>query len=263
MDLGLHDKVAIVTGSSRGLGLASARALVAEGCHVCISARGERRWPRPRWRWPRRRPPAPKCWPWLPTWPPRPASPGRRRHDRALRRGRRAGEQRRPGARRRPAGDDRRRLAGSVRPDAVPGDPRVAPGGAVDAGPRRRRDHDHLVDLRPRSRRPHDLQRGQGGRDQPGQVAGAAAGPRQHPREQRVARIDPVPRRVVGQAPAGRPRGHRRLHQGASCRSAASAAPRKSATSSPSWPRPAPAGSAARRSSSTAARAGRSRVAER
>jgi 3-oxoacyl-[acyl-carrier protein] reductase len=40
MDLGLHGKVAIVTGSSRGLGLASARALVAEGCHVCISARG-------------------------------------------------------------------------------------------------------------------------------------------------------------------------------------------------------------------------------
>ena len=41
MDLGLHGKVAIVTGSSRGLGLASARALVAEGCHVCISGRGE------------------------------------------------------------------------------------------------------------------------------------------------------------------------------------------------------------------------------
>lgn len=41
MDLGLRGKVAIVTGSSRGLGLASARALVAEGCHVCISARGE------------------------------------------------------------------------------------------------------------------------------------------------------------------------------------------------------------------------------
>ena len=43
MDLGLNDKVAIVTGSSRGLGLASARALVAEGCRVCICARGEER----------------------------------------------------------------------------------------------------------------------------------------------------------------------------------------------------------------------------
>ena len=41
MNLGLRGKVAIVTGSSRGLGLASARALVAEGCHVCLSARGE------------------------------------------------------------------------------------------------------------------------------------------------------------------------------------------------------------------------------
>jgi 3-oxoacyl-[acyl-carrier protein] reductase len=43
VDLGLTDKVAIVTGSSRGLGLASARALVAEGCRVCICARGEER----------------------------------------------------------------------------------------------------------------------------------------------------------------------------------------------------------------------------
>ena len=41
MDLGLRGKVAIITGSSRGLGLATARALVAEGCHVSISARGE------------------------------------------------------------------------------------------------------------------------------------------------------------------------------------------------------------------------------
>jgi 3-oxoacyl-[acyl-carrier protein] reductase len=43
MDLALTDKVAIVTGSSRGLGLASARALVAEGCRVCLCARGEER----------------------------------------------------------------------------------------------------------------------------------------------------------------------------------------------------------------------------
>jgi len=43
MDLGLTDKVAVVTGSSRGLGLASARALVAEGCRVMLCARGEER----------------------------------------------------------------------------------------------------------------------------------------------------------------------------------------------------------------------------
>jgi 3-oxoacyl-[acyl-carrier protein] reductase len=40
MDLGLNGKVAIVTGGSRGLGLASAQALVAEGAHVAICARG-------------------------------------------------------------------------------------------------------------------------------------------------------------------------------------------------------------------------------
>ncbi|MBA2302031.1 MAG: SDR family oxidoreductase [Acidobacteria bacterium] len=43
MDLGLTEKIAIVTGASRGLGLASARSLVAEGCRVCICARGEER----------------------------------------------------------------------------------------------------------------------------------------------------------------------------------------------------------------------------
>jgi len=43
MDLGLTDKAAVVTGSSRGLGLASARALVAEGCRVCVCARGAER----------------------------------------------------------------------------------------------------------------------------------------------------------------------------------------------------------------------------
>ncbi len=37
----------------------------------------------------------------------------------------------------------------------------------------------------------------------------------QHPRQQRVARIDLVSRRLVAQAPAGRPRGHRRVHQAA------------------------------------------------
>jgi 3-oxoacyl-[acyl-carrier protein] reductase len=41
MDLDLEGKTAIVTGSSKGLGLASARALVEEGCRVTICARGE------------------------------------------------------------------------------------------------------------------------------------------------------------------------------------------------------------------------------
>jgi len=41
MDLSLAGKIAIVTGSSKGLGLASARALAQEGCQVTICARGE------------------------------------------------------------------------------------------------------------------------------------------------------------------------------------------------------------------------------
>jgi 3-oxoacyl-[acyl-carrier protein] reductase len=41
MDLQLQDKVAVITGSSKGLGLASARALVDEGARVVICARGD------------------------------------------------------------------------------------------------------------------------------------------------------------------------------------------------------------------------------
>jgi 3-oxoacyl-[acyl-carrier protein] reductase len=41
MDLGLTGKVALVTGGSRGLGLAASKAFIAEGSHVVICARGE------------------------------------------------------------------------------------------------------------------------------------------------------------------------------------------------------------------------------
>ena len=40
MDLLLRDRVALVTGSSRGIGLAIARALCEEGCRVALNARG-------------------------------------------------------------------------------------------------------------------------------------------------------------------------------------------------------------------------------
>jgi NAD(P)-dependent dehydrogenase (short-subunit alcohol dehydrogenase family) len=41
MDLGLHDRICLVTGASRGIGLATARALRAEGARVLMTARGE------------------------------------------------------------------------------------------------------------------------------------------------------------------------------------------------------------------------------
>jgi 3-oxoacyl-[acyl-carrier protein] reductase len=41
MDLGLTDKIAMIGGASKGLGFAVARALAAEGVHLCVAARDE------------------------------------------------------------------------------------------------------------------------------------------------------------------------------------------------------------------------------
>jgi NAD(P)-dependent dehydrogenase (short-subunit alcohol dehydrogenase family) len=43
MDLGLHDKVAVITGASVGIGLAIAEGLAAEGVHVVMAARQRER----------------------------------------------------------------------------------------------------------------------------------------------------------------------------------------------------------------------------
>ena len=43
MDLGLKDKVAVITGGSVGIGLAVAKGLAAEGAHVVIAARSAER----------------------------------------------------------------------------------------------------------------------------------------------------------------------------------------------------------------------------
>src|SRR5882724_5400545 len=43
MELGLRDKVAVVTGGSVGIGLAVAKGLAAEGAHVVIAARSAER----------------------------------------------------------------------------------------------------------------------------------------------------------------------------------------------------------------------------
>ena len=43
MDLKLADKVALVTGSTAGIGFATARALAAEGAHVYVNGRTQKR----------------------------------------------------------------------------------------------------------------------------------------------------------------------------------------------------------------------------
>jgi 3-oxoacyl-[acyl-carrier protein] reductase len=43
LDLGLRDKYALITGGSHGIGLATAKALAAEGCHIAICSRTQAR----------------------------------------------------------------------------------------------------------------------------------------------------------------------------------------------------------------------------
>ena len=254
MHLQITENVAIITGSSRGLGLAAARALAGEGCRVVICARGAealksaaaeletaagRGGARAR---DRRR-----C-----------LDAGgrggrRRRRHRAVRPPRHSGQQRRQGRRRRHRLDAGRRVAERDRSDAVSGDSHVAPRRAAHAPRRRRRDCHDRVDLGPRVGRPHDLQRRQGRRDQPRQGDGAAAREGQHPRQQRGARARSSSRAAAGGSASRKIRKASPSSSGASCHSAASAAPTKSARRRVSRIAHARAGSPAPASPSTAA----------
>ena len=257
MHLHLDNQVAIVTGSSRGLGLASARALADEGCRVVLCARGARR-------------------------------ARRRLRPRSSRAAGRATSCSTVAADVATADGAERVVAPTLdafgRIDILVNNVGKAGGGDIvstlgrrvaerasirrsfpairmsrlvvphmrTAG--RRRDSDDRVDLGPRVRRPHDLQRREGRRNQPREGDGAAAGDGQHPRQQRRARLDPLRRRILVEAPAGGSRRASPSSSAASFRSAASARPRKSATSSRFSRRRAPAGSPAPASPSTAVR---------
>ena len=230
MDLGLTDKVAIITGSSRGLGLASATALAAEGCRVCICARGQSGWPRRR---------------------------SKSRPRRAAQHGHRC-----PGGRFDAAGIElvvTRTLDRFGGLDILVNNVGRATGGdigetsdaewqaafdetlfpairasrlAVPAheGARRRIHHHDRVDLGTRVRRAHDLQRRQGRRDQPRQGDGAAA------RAATSASTAWPPGRSCSPAAPGTNASRRipkasRNSSSATCPSAASAAPTKSVRS--------------------------------
>ena len=41
MDLGLKDKIAVITGATKGIGLAVARGLAKEGAHIALCSRSK------------------------------------------------------------------------------------------------------------------------------------------------------------------------------------------------------------------------------
>jgi NAD(P)-dependent dehydrogenase (short-subunit alcohol dehydrogenase family) len=204
MDLGLQDKVAIITGSSRGLGLASARALVAEGCRVCLCARGAEA-----------------------------LAEAALEVEAAARRPNmvvtvQADVSTNDGVERivertidafggidvlvnnvgRAGGTDL--LATSDAEWQAAFDETLFP--AIRASrlvvpSMRARGGGAIIMIR----RADDVQRREGGRDQPVESAGAAACAAQHPRQQRRSGLDPVSGRLVAQAPAGGPAGDRRV----------------------------------------------------
>ena len=207
MDLGLKDKVAVITGGSVGIGLAVAEGLAAEGAHIVIAAR------RPERVEARRRAIANVR-------RPRARRGLRRRHGRGLRSADRRGRDgsaaptsssTTPAPAQRDdhggAGREVAGLLGSAR------DGRGAAGArarAADEGARRRRHPAQRLDLRrPAALVRADLQRDQGGADDVLEDAVDRGHRRQHPRQLRQPRPDPDARLGQDRKAAHRRQGRR------------------------------------------------------
>ena len=203
MDLGLEGKVALVTGSSRGIGRGIATRLVEEGADVVFCARGEEV---------------------LTEAVAAATGPGRAHGVVAdvtsaagaasavagavedIRRARRRRQQRRRLGREDIRRDGRRGSSGRPRPEPLPGARGLEAGAAAPACARGRGDRDGRLDLGSGGRRRAWLQHRQGGRDQPRQGDGGRPRGRRHPRLQRRARLDALSRRQLGATRARRSR---------------------------------------------------------
>ena len=242
MKLDIEGRVALVVGASRGIGFAIADTLAAEGAKVAMAARGldglksaagqdrpRRLVPcRRRHRSRRRAVAGERC---------RKAM-GQDRHSRLQRRQRRfraAGQ-----------GNRRRVVAGDgYQPVRRHQYDRSC---AASDEPRQRRPRDRLrvVDLRARrARRAGDLFGGEGGTECDRARPCPAAGARRHPHQRRCPRQHPVRRRHLGAQDRRKQSPPWTRCSRAKCRCAGSASPKKSPTSSPFSPPPAPRSSRA------------------
>ena len=187
MDLALAGKVAVVTGASKGIGLAITRALADEGALVVAGARthGQPRRARARERGGGR-----------------PGRAGRTRAARAARAGRarprrRAGQQRRrrPAAPGRVPRDERRRVRVGAADELLHRAARDPRRGARHGRAGRRRDRQRRLGQRvlPARRRHDRLRRREGRAREPQQVAGAGVRAPGHPRQLRLARARSPP----------------------------------------------------------------------
>ena len=198
MDLNLRGRRALITGSSKGIGLAIARSLAAEGCNMQLVARTKAELDKA----------AAQISGGLRRRGGRPCRRSQRRRQRqggrgGGRRGRHPGEQRGRGAARHAAGDRRGALAQVLGPQAVRRDQPDARNLRPDVRARARRDHQHRRHgRRAAGRLLHRRQHGERGADH----VLALARRRQHP---------PRRARARGQSRPGRDRVAHQQHQAA------------------------------------------------